>query len=192
LRQHWRLSQGLRLLNFSVSLAKQMLGAELAQSAWANRCLLDKCTPLTADELGRDFRISHHSILATLCHIYHGERVWLDCLCTTPDLGTWRLPTGAAPGLSLDELKQMWPAIWDTYDCWLEERSETSLAADLTLQLPGAVEARFPRWKILRHVLHHSTLHRGQIVGMIRMLGYQPPPNSPMDYYLAGEGVTSA
>ena len=59
------------------------------------------------------------------------------------------------------------------------------------LQLPGGVERRFPRWKILRHVLVHSTLHRGQIVGMIRMLGHQPPANSPMDYYLAGEPVIS-
>jgi hypothetical protein len=24
------------------------------------------------------------------------------------------------------------------------------------------------------------------------MLGHQPPPNSPMDYYLAGEPITSA
>jgi uncharacterized damage-inducible protein DinB len=175
-----------------VSFAKQMLVAEVRQSAWANRCLLEGCAALTADELGRDFRISHNSILATLCHIYHGETVWLDCLCTTADMGTWQLPIGPAPELSMDELRQKGPEIWEAYDCWLEERSETSLRAALNLQLPGAVEARLPRWKILRHVLHHSTLHRGQIVGMMRMLGRQPPPNSPMDYYLAGEGVSSA
>ncbi len=169
-----------------------MLIAELRQSAWANQCLLEGCAALSADELGRDFRISHHSILATLCHIYHGETVWLDCLCTTADMGIWRLPIGPAPELSLDELRQKGPEIREAYDGWLEERSETSLRADLNLQLPGAVEARLPRWKILRHVLHHSTLHRGQIVGMMRMLGHQPPPNSPMDYYLAGEGVSSA
>ncbi|MGA8439933.1 MAG: DinB family protein [Candidatus Sulfotelmatobacter sp.] len=175
-----------------MSFAKQMLVAELGQSAWANQCLLDGCTALTADDLGRDFRISHNSILATLCHISHGEIVWLDCLCTTADKGTWRLPIGAAPKRSLDELRRKWPEIWDAYDCWLEEQSQTSLRADLNLQLPGALEARLPGWRILRHVLHHSTLHRGQIVGMMRMLGHQPPPNSPMDYYLAGEGARSA
>jgi uncharacterized damage-inducible protein DinB len=41
-------------------------------------------------------------------------------------------------------------------------------------------------------VLEHSIMHRGQVVGMIRMLGHQPPPNSPMDYYLAGEPTVSA
>src|SRR5208282_2821580 len=108
-------------------------------------------------------------------------------LQTTADLGTWRLPQGPAPELSLDALRKKWPEIWAGFDHWLEEQSERSLRCEVMLQLPGGVEQRFPRWKILRHVLEHSTLHRGQVVGMIRMLGHQPPPNSPMDYYLAGE-----
>jgi uncharacterized damage-inducible protein DinB len=112
-----------------------VLLADIRHSAWANRSLLDGCSALTSDELERELRISHSSILATLRHIYDGERVWLDCLRTTPDLGTWRV-------------------------------------------LPGEVEQRFPRWRILRHVLEHSTLHRGQVVGMIRMLGHQPPANT--------------
>ena len=175
-----------------MSFAKQLLIAEVRQGAWANQGLLEGCAALTAEELGRDLRISHNNILATLFHIYDGERVWLDCLRTTEDMGTWRLPIDPGPRLALDELRQKWPELWDGYEGWLEEQSESTLTADLNLQLPGAVEKRLPRWKILRHVLHHSTLHRGQVVGMIRMLGHQPPPNSPMDYYLAGEGVRSA
>jgi uncharacterized damage-inducible protein DinB len=41
-------------------------------------------------------------------------------------------------------------------------------------------------------MLDHSTMRRGQIVGMIRMLGYQPPGVSAMDYYLAGEPTVTA
>lgn len=177
---------------FSVSLTKQLLLNEVGHSAWANQCLLEGCAALTAEELERDIRISHASILGTLSHIYDGERVWLQCLSTTADLGTWRLPQGPAPQYSLDVLRQNWPEIWDGFRRTLEELSETSLEVELTLQLPGGVERRFPRWKILRHVLEHSTLHRGQVVGMIRMLGHQPPANSPMDYYLAGEPAVSA
>jgi len=177
---------------FSVSFAKQLLLTDVRHSAWANQSVLDGCAALTAEELERDFRISHASILATLRHTYDGERVWLDCLRTTADLGTWRLPSGPAPELSLDALRRKWPEIWDGFGRWLEELPETSLGVELTLQLPGGVEQRFPRWKILRHVLVHSTLHRGQVVGMIRMLGHQPPASSPMDYYLAGEPAVSA
>ena len=173
-------------------LAKQLLLTDVRRSAWANQNLLEGCAALSGEELTRDFRISHASILSTLGHTYDGERVWLDCLSTTADLGTWRLPQGPAPEHSLNTLMRSWPEIWEGFDNWLSELPEPSLAIELNLQLPGAIERRFPRWKILRHVLEHSTLHRGQVVGMIRMLGYQPPPNSPMDYYLAGEGVTRA
>lgn len=174
------------ILPLCPSLRKVLL-ADIRHSAWANRSLLDGCSALTSDELERELRISHSSILATLRHIYDGERVWLDCLRTTPDLGTWRVPQGRAPEFSLDELKQKWPELWSGFAVWLDGLPESSLAVELTLQLPSEVEQRFPRWRMLRHVLEHSTLHRGQVVGMIRMLGHQPPANSPMDYYLAGE-----
>jgi uncharacterized damage-inducible protein DinB len=175
-----------------VSLAKQLLLADVRRSAWANQNLLAGCAALTAEEMKRDFRISHTNILSTLSHIYDAERVWLDCLSTTADLGTWRLPTGAAPQYSLDALTLRWPQLWRGFGGWLEDQSENSLEVELNLQLPGGIEQRFPRWKILRHVLEHSIMHRGQVVGMIRMLGHQPPPVSPMDYYLAGEPVVGA
>jgi len=175
-----------------VPLAKQLLLVDVRRSAWANQNLLEGCAALTPEEMERDFRISHGNILSTLRHIYEGERVWLDCLSTTADLGTWRLPMGATPKYSLDALRQQWPQLWDGFGGWLEGQSESSLQVELNLQLPGGIERNFPRWKILRHVLEHSTMHRGQVVGMIRMLGHQPPATSPMDYYLAGEPVIKA
>lgn len=175
-----------------MSLAKQLLLTDVRRSAWANQNLLAGCAVLTPEELTRDFRISHGNILSTLGHIYDGERVWLDCLTTTADLGTWRLPQGPVPEYSFNFLRQNWPQLCERFARWLEDHSDSSLEIELNLQLPGAIEQRFPRWKILRHVLEHSTMHRGQVVGMIRMLGHQPPPNSPMDYYLAGEPITGA
>ena len=121
-----------------------------------------------------------------------GERVWHLCLGTTADLGTWRLPQDPASQLALDALRQKWPEISNGFCRWLEGSAENSLVVELLLQLPGGIERRFPRWKILRHVLEHSALHRGQVVGMIRMLGHRPPATSPMDYYFAGEADTSA
>jgi steroid delta-isomerase-like uncharacterized protein len=172
---------------FRVSLVKQLVLGDVRRSAWANRNLLEGCAALTAAEVERDFRISHGNILSTLRHIYDGERVWLHCLSTTADLGTWRLPPGPAPEYSLEALKESWPELWEGFGGWVEGQSENSLHVELNLQLPGGIEQRLPRWKILRHVLEHSTPHRGQVVGMIRMLGYLPPAVSPMDYYLAGE-----
>jgi uncharacterized damage-inducible protein DinB len=169
-----------------VPLAKQLLLDDLRHSAWANQCLLEACAALTSEQLERDLKISHASILATLRHIYDGEKVWLLCLSTTPDLGTWRLPTGSPPEPSLDAIWQGWPEVWLGFRRWLEGLPEPSLEGELTIQFPGGVDRRLPRWKILRHVLDHSSMHRGQIIGMIRMLGQRPPAINRTDYYLAG------
>jgi len=43
-----------------------------------------------------------------------------------------------------------------------------------------------PDWKLLLHVVNHATLHRGQIMGMLRQLGKQPPTNDIfIGYHLA-------
>lgn len=163
--------------------------SDIQYSAWANRRLLDACAALVAEELERDLRISHTSILITLSHIYDGERVWLDGIRDTPDLGTYVLPQGPSLQLTLEELKQHWPKLWEGYLGWIQGPTGSSggLDSEVVVQLPDC-SPRFPRWKILRHVLDHSQFHRGQIVAMIRTLGYCPPAINRMDYFLDESG----
>jgi len=173
---------------FAVLFAKELLRADILYSGWANQRLLEACSALSSGEIERDLGISHGGVLATLRHIHDGERVWLDCLRTSPEMGAWRLPQGTPPEPSLDALRKSWPELSDGYLRWLENLPEAGLGIEVSVLLPGEVEPSLPRWTILRHVLEHSTFHRGQIVGMIRMLGHTPPGIHRMDYYLAGKG----
>jgi uncharacterized damage-inducible protein DinB len=34
----------------------------------------------------------------------------------------------------------------------------------------------------MQHVVNHATLHRGQVVGMIRQLGFEPPATDLLFY----------
>jgi uncharacterized damage-inducible protein DinB len=174
-----------------VSLAKELLLTDVRYSGWANQCLLDACSRLTAEEIARDLRISHASILSTLQHIHDAERVWLDCLQANPETGPWRLPHGSPPKPWFDALRRSWPELSNGYRRWIQDSSEADLGVELKVLLPDEAEPSLPRWKILRHALEHSTLHRGQIIGMIRMLGHTPPPLDRMDFYLAGDGSAS-
>ena len=40
-----------------------------------------------------------------------------------------------------------------------------------------------PAWQIVMHVVNHATLHRGQIVGMLRQLGVKPPTTDIVFHY---------
>src|SRR5215475_995175 len=44
-------------------------------------------------------------------------------------------------------------------------------------------DAGLPAWQIVMHVVNHGTLHRGQIVGMLRQLGVKPPATDIVFYY---------
>jgi uncharacterized damage-inducible protein DinB len=167
---------------------EQLFVSDVRYSEWANRRLLDACADLMAEELARDLRVSHNSILATLQHICDAEKVWLDCLRTTMPGQSWQLPPGPAPKLSLAELQKSWPELWKGYKQWLNGLSEggTELEADVFVQIPDGRVPQFTRWQILRHVLDHSQFHRGQVIAMIRSLGHTPPAINRGDYWLAG------
>lgn len=166
-----------------MSFGKELLSRDVHYSAWANRRLLEACSALSSPELTRNLGSSHSSILSTLCHIHDAERVWLACLQASLD--EYRMPNEPAPPLSLEQLQQKWPTLWEGYEQWVGQVSEEELRMELYTIVPGGAYLRGPLWQILRHVLDHSILHRGQVVGMIRMLGHTPPAINRMDLYFA-------
>ena len=169
--------------------AKEMLLMDLDYSAWANRVLLEACSPLTTEELGRDLGASHRSLIETLRHIYYTERVWMrrlreNAMPPMHEVGDQKLFCDPPPEPGIAELKRDWPEVWRAGHDWLESLTETDLDATLRSRLPDGSEFRVSRWKIVMHAVNHSTLHRGQVVAMLRMLGKQPPNTDLFSYYM--------
>jgi uncharacterized damage-inducible protein DinB len=164
-----------------MSLLKQLMLAHTDYSAWATRQLLKTCSPLTFDQLDSGLGASHSSILRTFRHIHDGERVWLRRI---EEGGTHRLPRGPAPEHSFEFLVQSWPELWQGYRQWLESASDADLTTELSTIVPNGADLRVPRWQIVLHAVNHSTLHRGQIITMLRTLGLQPPNTDLTEYCL--------
>jgi uncharacterized damage-inducible protein DinB len=160
---------------------KQLLFVHIGYSAWATRQLLDACSALTLEQLDRGLGASHSSILRTFSHLYDGERVWLDRLAED---GDWRLPEGPTPEYTFEFLVQAWPELWQGYRQWIDSAADGELTHEFTTFLPSDTHLRGPRWQIVMHVVNHSTLHRGQIVTMLRTLRIQPPNTDLMTYYV--------
>jgi uncharacterized damage-inducible protein DinB len=164
--------------------SKQWLVSHLAYSAWANQCLLDACSSLTLEELNRDLRASHSGILRTLRHIYYTERVWLKRLRANSlppliEIGDQRLFCDPPPEPDLHGLRAAWPAVCQGLQQYVEALPE----ADLSAELRG-IDCSIPTWKLLLHTVNHSTLHRGQVISMLRQLGKQPPNTDVFSFHL--------
>jgi uncharacterized damage-inducible protein DinB len=167
-----------------MSFPKQWLVHQLAYSAWANHLLLVACASLAPEELNRELGSSHGTVLDTMRHIYYAERVWLkrlraNSLPPLVEIGYQRLFCDPPPEPDLTALQQNWPPVSDG----LQEYVQDSTAVDFSGELRG-VDCSIPIWKLLFHTVNHSTLHRGQVLSMLRQLGKQPPNLDIFSFHL--------
>jgi uncharacterized damage-inducible protein DinB len=172
-----------------MSTTRQLMLADVDYSAWANEQLFATCSALTPDQLARDLGASHRSVVETLCHIFYAERVWRDRLLKNAlppliEVGDQRLFADTSPEPSLKDLQQIWPTVAQSLRQWLEDRTEQDLLTELSCLKPDGEYLRISPAQIIIHSVNHSTLHRGQIVSMLRTLGVRPPNTDQFSFYM--------
>jgi uncharacterized damage-inducible protein DinB len=142
-----------------------------AYNRWANRRILAAVAAVPADEAARDLGSSFPSLLATLSHVLSAEWIWLE---------RWkgRSPAGfpdAGALASLPDLTRWWQTVEREQTGFLDHLLPSDL--DEILEYRNTAGARFhaPLWQLMRHLVNHSTYHRGQVVTMLRQLGAAAP-----------------
>ena len=58
---------------------------------------------------------------------------------------------------------------------FVELAPESLFESDLTFKRLNGDQYSLAHWKVLLHIVNHATLHRGQVMGMLRQLGHVPP-----------------
>lgn len=174
----------------TMSTTRELLLSDIDYSNWANLQLLEACSNLTADQLSRDLGASHRSILETLRHIFYAERVWRDRLLANKlppliEVGDQRLFADPPPEPNLNDLKQKWPGVWQSLHRWLEDLEEADISTELSCLKPDGEELRLSLSMIIVHMVNHSTLHRGQVISMLRTFEVRPPNVDQFSFYLS-------
>lgn len=154
---------------------------------WANELAVAAAAQLSDDDLRRDVGISHRSIFGTLVHMAGAEWIWLERWHGRSPAGkeAWSLWTPDSC-TNLDTLKQRWRDLIDRRAQFVSEVDESRLAAELPFKLLSGDASSMPLISQMQHVVNHATLHRGQVVGMIRQLGIAPP-STDLLFYLRRE-----
>jgi uncharacterized damage-inducible protein DinB len=154
---------------------------------WANGLALDAAIKLSGEDLRHDFNISHHSILGTLVHMAGAEWIWLERWHGNSPAGAeaWSIwSTDSCPDLAT--LDSQWRQLTDRRAAFLGELDEARLSAELSFTLLNGDPNSMRLVDQMRHVANHATMHRGQVVGMIRQLGIAPP-STDLLFYLRRE-----
>jgi uncharacterized damage-inducible protein DinB len=154
---------------------------------WANGLALDAARKLSEEDLRRDFNISHGSILGTLVHMAGAEWIWLERWHGRSPAGAqaWSLwSTESCP--DLQTLDGRWRELVARRTAFVSQLGEAGLSAELAFTLLNGDSNSMRLVDQMQHVANHATLHRGQVVGMIRQLGIAPP-STDLLFYLRRE-----
>ena len=154
---------------------------------WANDLAMDAASELSDENLRRDVGISHGSIFGTLAHMAGAEWIWLERWHgrSPAKKEAWSLwTTESCPDLAT--LSERWSDIVDRRAQFISDLDEPRLAAELPFKLLSGDPSSMRLVDQMQHVANHATLHRGQVVGMIRQLGIAPP-STDLLFYLRRE-----
>jgi uncharacterized damage-inducible protein DinB len=159
------------------NLDPDLLLAHLEYAAWAAKKTIAMVDKLPAEAVTAPVESSFPSILATLQHLYQGDkydRIHLQ----GGSVGMGEI----TPPATYAELRQEWPRLHAELLTW----AKGNLAARKDVMLSGWAIPR-PAWMVVMQIANHATHHLGQVVTLARQAGYRPERSDFTDligYYL--------
>ena len=159
----------------------------LAYTEWANDLAMEAADELPDEDLHGDVGISHGSIFGTLTHMAGAEWIWLERWNgnSPAKAETWARWTPESCG-DLATLNDRWQEVVFRRAQFISQLDEDRLAAELPFKLLSGDPSSLRLVDQMQHVANHATMHRGQIVGMVRQLGIDPP-STDLLFYLRRE-----
>jgi uncharacterized damage-inducible protein DinB len=147
-------------------------------SGWASRKLLEAVTNLTPEERTRPMGVSHESLQRTLAHIYFADSIWYTRTVdpSVPVPNPKELP-------SMETLTAAWGNLQSGWEAWAGSLTDGDLERVAQYKALDGTPFESPVWQIVLHVVNHATLHRGQVMAMLRQLGAKPPATDLIYFY---------
>ena len=139
-----------------------------AFNRWANAKMLDACRKLTLEQYTAEPVPGWSSVRATVWHIAVVTEGWLRGLANDPDL---TFPSEAELA-TVDDAQRLLERAYARFDELLPALTPERLAMPVTLSRRGR-SATLPPWAVLRHIVNHTTYHRGQVASKLKRFGIQ-------------------
>jgi uncharacterized damage-inducible protein DinB len=157
----------------------------LAYTLWGDRVVVRALEAVEQEDLHRAAGASFGSVLGTMAHVLGAEQVWLSRFVGDP--------LGYLPGLEdypdLEALQGGFDDFQPQAEFFLASLTEAMLAGDLHYTNTKGTEHSLKLWQALAHLSHHSAYHRGQVITLLRQMGYEPPSTDLLQFFLERDRV---
>jgi uncharacterized damage-inducible protein DinB len=137
---------------------------------WADRRILVACRGLTAVQYVSEPVPGWSSVRSSIAHIAMVTDGWLRTLAEDPDQSApteGELATVELAEVLLDRAQRIFEKLAANF-------TPEWLATPRFLQRGGR-SATLPPWVVLRHIVNHSTYHRGQVASKLKRFDIEPP-----------------
>lgn len=143
-------------------------------NSWANEKILGALADITEPDYLADMKSSHGGLHGTMLHIIFAQHLWLLRWSGKPVDPAF---AASRDSTSLHALRRHWKQVGDDTRAFLD--------GNLTDTLPGeSFELKNSKGETyshtygdsMKHLINHSTYHRGQIAALMRQKGIPPPP----------------
>jgi uncharacterized damage-inducible protein DinB len=141
-----------------------------AFNRWANDKMLEACRKLSPEQYAAEPVPGWGAVRSTVYHIAVVTDGWLRALANDPDQSfpaEAEVPTVEDAGRILDRA-------YRTLEAVLPTLTPEVLAAPRTFRRRGRTAVLTP-WVVLRHVVNHTTYHRGQVASKLKRFGIVQP-----------------
>jgi uncharacterized damage-inducible protein DinB len=151
----------------------------LRYMAWATQLTLDAAKKLSAEEYAKDRGSSHAGIKTTLAHMFMADTLWFSRIAGEPYA---KISDIAIPS-TLDELEREWIQLLGRWQKWVGQLMPNQFGIEVGYTNSEGIAYRTPLWQIVVHLVNHSTMHRGQVIAMMRQAGMTPPVTDLIVFY---------
>ena len=139
-----------------------------AFNRWANNKMLDACRKLTPEQYAAEPVPGWAPVRFTVWHIAVVTEGWLRGLAGDSDFDHPPETEVATP----DDAARILDRAYARLGTLLRTLTPEQLATPRTFSRRGRT-AVLPPWAVLRHVVNHTTYHRGQVASKLKRFGIQ-------------------
>jgi len=135
---------------------------------WANNMVHSWLEKITDEQWERPVISSFNSIAETSLHTAGAVTIWLDRL-NQVQAPVW-MPS-VFKG-SKKEAQEIWKKSSAGLRVFIENFDEAKLADNISFRRPDGNSYALAHYQVFAHMFNHSTYHRGQIVTLLRQVGF--------------------
>ena len=142
---------------------------ELAEyNIWANYIVCGWLEKISDEQWKQHVVSSFPGIYETVLHMASADKIWLERL---KKFTQHELLINTFNG-SKEELIKIWRDEFENFKKFIDDFPADQIDEKLAFKNIKGIPHNQPYWQLFAHIINHATYHRGQLVTMLRQVGY--------------------